>query len=90
MTALRPRGKLCIVGIPEKPISVVSWNLIGGEKMIVGGQPGSIEETQQMLEFSARHGVKPMIETFPVYEANAALNHTREGKIRFRSVLVAE
>ena len=90
MSALRPQGKLCIVGIPDKPISVISWNLIGGEKSIVGGQPGSIDETQQMLKFSARHGVKPMIETFPMQEANAALDHTRKGKARFRSVLVAE
>ena len=51
MAALRPQGKLCIVGIPDKPISVISWSLIGGEKSIVGGQPGSIDETRQMLEF---------------------------------------
>lgn len=89
MAALRPQGKLCVVGIPEKPISVVSWNLIGGERALVGGQPGSIVETRRMLEFTARHGVKPKIETFPMSEANAALDHTRQGKARFRSVLVA-
>ncbi len=89
MAALRPQGKLCIVGIPPSPISVISWNVIGGEKSIVGGQPGSVGETQQMLEFSARHAVRPMIETFPMSEANAALDHTRQGKARFRSALVA-
>ena len=89
MAALRPQGKLCVVGIPEKPISLVSWNLIGGEKSLVGGQPGSLEETKQMLDFTARHGIKPMIEEFPMSEANAALDHTRQGKARFRSVLVA-
>ena len=89
MAALRPQGKLCVVGIPEKPISVVSWNLIAGERALVGGQPGSIIETRQMLEFTARHGVKPMVETFPMTDVNAALDHTRQGKARFRSVLVA-
>ena len=89
MQALRPQGKLCVVGIPEKPISIVSWNLIGGERSLVGGQPGSIAETQQMLEFTARHDIQPMIETFSMSEANAALDHTRQGKARFRSVLVA-
>ncbi len=88
MNALRPQGKLCIVGIPEKPISVISWNLIAGERSIVGGQPGSLQETRQMLEFTARHGIQPMIEIFPMSEANAALDHTRQGKARFRSVLV--
>ena len=89
MAALRPQGKLCVVGIPEKPISIVSWSLIAGEKQLVGGQPGSIDETQAMLTFSARHHIRPMIETFPMAEANAALEHTRQGRARYRSVLVA-
>jgi uncharacterized zinc-type alcohol dehydrogenase-like protein len=63
--------------------------LIAGERSLVGGQPGSIDETRRMLDFTARHGIKPMIETFPLSEANAALDHTRQGKARFRSVLVA-
>jgi uncharacterized zinc-type alcohol dehydrogenase-like protein len=42
-----------------------------------------------MLAFAALHGVKPLIETFPMHEANAALDHTRQGKARFRAVLVA-
>jgi len=89
MAALRSEGKLCLVGIPDKPISVSPWSLIAGEKSIVGGQPGSIDETMQMLTFTALHGIKPMIETFPMKDANAALNHTRQGKARYRAVLVA-
>jgi D-arabinose 1-dehydrogenase-like Zn-dependent alcohol dehydrogenase len=42
-----------------------------------GGQPGSIDEMQLMLDFTARHGIKPIIETFPLNEADAALAHTR-------------
>lgn len=89
MAALRPGGKLCMVGIPDKPIAFSPWSVIAGEKAVVGGQPGSVDETQQMLEFAARHGVKPVIETFPMAEANRALDHTRQGKARFRAVLVA-
>jgi uncharacterized zinc-type alcohol dehydrogenase-like protein len=59
------------------------------EKAVVGGQPGYVHEIQQMLAFSAQHGIKPMIETFPLAEANAALDHTPQGKARFRAVLVA-
>lgn len=89
MGALRPGGKLCLSGIPEKSVSVIPWSLIAGEKSLVGGQPGSLYETKQLLEFTARHGIKPTIETFPMNEANAALDHTRKGKARFRAVLVA-
>ena len=46
-------------------------------------------ETAEMLAFTARHGIKPMIEEFPMAEINRALDHTRQGKARFRAVLVA-
>ena len=89
LQALRPKGKLCIVGIPDKALSFSPWSVIGGEKSVVGGQPGSIDETEAMLAFTALHGIKPMIETFPMAEANRALDHTRQGKARYRAVLVA-
>lgn len=89
LAALRPKGKLCIVGIPDKSIAFSPWSIIAGEKSVIGGQPGSIDETEQMLNFTAQHGIQPMIEMFPMTEANAALDHTRQGRARFRAVLVA-
>ena len=38
---------------------------------------------------TARHGIKPVIEMFPMSEADRALEHTRSGRARFRAVLVA-
>jgi len=53
------------------------------------GQTGSVSDTAEMLAFTARHGIKPIIETFAMSDANRALEHTRAGKARFRAVLVA-
>ena len=89
VAALRPGGTLCVVGIPPNAVTVAPFGLIGGEKRVVGGQPGSLVETAQMLEFSARHGVRPDVEPFPMAEADRALDHTRRGAARFRAVLVA-
>jgi len=89
LAALRPQGTLCIVGLPEKPIALSTFSLLPAEKVVAGGIPGSLVETAQMLEFTARHGIKPMVETFPMNEANQALDHVRQGKARFRAVLVA-
>jgi uncharacterized zinc-type alcohol dehydrogenase-like protein len=41
-----------------------------------------------MLAFSARHGIAPVTETFPMSKANDALEHLRSGKARYRIVLV--
>jgi D-arabinose 1-dehydrogenase-like Zn-dependent alcohol dehydrogenase len=45
-----------------------------------------------MLEFADFHGVKPVIETFPMTEQGIqkALQKLDERKIRYRGVLVAE
>ena len=40
-----------------------------------------------MLEFTARHGIKPVIETFRFDQVNEALDRLRSGKTRYRIVL---
>jgi uncharacterized zinc-type alcohol dehydrogenase-like protein len=89
INVLRPRGKFCLVGLPEKPLAVPAFGIIGKEKSIVGGRTGPVGTTTDMLAFAARHGVKPVIETFPLTDADQALDHTRQGKARYRAVLVA-
>ena len=41
-----------------------------------------------MLAFSARHGIAPTTESFPMSRVNDALEHLRSGKARYRVVLV--
>jgi uncharacterized zinc-type alcohol dehydrogenase-like protein len=89
LAALRPQGKLCIVGVPDAGIAFSPFSLLPAEKVIAGGIPGSLVETTQMLTFTARHGIKPIVETFPMADANRALDHVRQGKARYRAVLVA-
>ena len=54
-----------------------------------GGETGLVSDRAEMLAFTARHGIKPIIETFAMADADRALEHTRSGKARFRAVLVA-
>jgi uncharacterized zinc-type alcohol dehydrogenase-like protein len=44
----------------------------------------------QLLEFCARHGIAPQVEHFPMSQVNAALDHLRSGKARYRVVLDAD
>jgi len=45
-----------------------------------------------MLEFAARHQIKPTIETFPLSEdgLGKAVEKLKAGSVRYRAVLVAE
>jgi uncharacterized zinc-type alcohol dehydrogenase-like protein len=40
-----------------------------------------------MIEFCGRHKIAPVIETFPMSQANEALAHLEAGKARYRIVL---
>jgi uncharacterized zinc-type alcohol dehydrogenase-like protein len=89
LAALCPGGTLCVVGVPDTPVALAPLALLPAEKVVAGGIPGSLVETQQMLAFAARHGIRPAVELFPMAEADRALDHTRRGRARYRAVLVA-
>lgn len=47
---------------------------------------------KRMLEFSALHGIKPIIEKFPMTEKGIqeALDKLKDGSMRYRGVIVPE
>lgn len=86
INALRQKGKLHIVGAAPS-VSATVFPLIIGQRSIGGSPLGSPATMATMLEFAARHGVEPLIETFPMTNVNDAMEKLRTGKPRFRLVL---
>ncbi len=87
---LAPMGRLHVVGMVLEPLSVPALGLIMGQKSVSGSPVGSPTAIDRMLEFSARHSVAPIVETFPMSKVNDALEHLRAGKARYRIVLEAD
>jgi uncharacterized zinc-type alcohol dehydrogenase-like protein len=85
--ALRPTGTLCFVGVPPSPVSVQAFPLISGQRSISGNPTGSPYRLKEMLDVAARHGVKATTESFPMAQANAAIEKVKKGKVRYRAVL---
>jgi uncharacterized zinc-type alcohol dehydrogenase-like protein len=50
-------GVMVLVGVPPEPAKVGALSLIGGRKVLTGSLIGGIQETQEMLDFCAEHGV---------------------------------
>ncbi|HEX7304106.1 NAD(P)-dependent alcohol dehydrogenase [Lentzea sp.] len=84
---LRPQGKLCVVGVPDKPVAVSPLSLLPAAKQVMGGIVGSAAHTRQMLDFAARHDIRPVVETFPVADFDEALGRVRAGTARYRAVV---
>ena len=90
IAALRPHGTLSMVGIPPSPMSVPVFPLAIGQRSITGSPTGSPSMMHEMLIVAARHGVKAMIERFPMSQANEAIARLKKNHIRYRAVLVNE
>lgn len=87
VAALSPKGRLHVVGAVMEPLGLSSFGLIMGQKSVSGSPVGSPGAIATMLEFAARHGVRPTIEKFPMEQANEAFEHLEAGQARYRIVL---
>jgi len=87
LDTLAPKGRLHNVGAVLKPLEVPAFGLILGQKSVSGSPAGSPVAIDEMLEFSARHSIAPITETFPMSKVNEALEHFRAGKAHYRIVL---
>ena len=84
---LAPRGRLHYVGAVMEPLNVGVFPLLLGQRSISASPLGSPATTANMLEFSARHNIAPVVEEFPMSKVNEALAHLESGKARYRIVL---
>ncbi len=85
--ALAPRGRLHTVGAVPEPIGAAAFALIGGQKSLSGSPLGSPATIRKMLEFCARHGIRPQTERMPMREIGAAFDRLKAGEPRYRIVL---
>jgi alcohol/geraniol dehydrogenase (NADP+) len=90
LDTLAPKGRLHNVGAVLNPLQVPAFSLIQGQKSVAGSPTGSPTAIDDMLEFSARHSIAPITETFPMSKVNDALERLRSVKARYRLVLENE
>jgi uncharacterized zinc-type alcohol dehydrogenase-like protein len=85
---LRRDGVLCLVGAPDKPHPTPNvFGLLFKRRSIAGSLIGGIAETQEMLDFCAKHGVVAEIEMIPIQEIDAAYDRMQGGDVKYRFVI---
>jgi alcohol/geraniol dehydrogenase (NADP+) len=87
VNALRPKGMLCVVGVPPSPIQIQAFSLLGAQRAISGSPSGSPRDLHEMLDVAARHGVKAITERFAMSKANDAVAKVKKNQVRYRAVL---
>jgi uncharacterized zinc-type alcohol dehydrogenase-like protein len=81
------RGTLVVIGVPPSPNSVHNFGLIFGNKAIAGSLIGGIPETQEMLDFCAKHGVRSEVEVIKPDYIATAYDRTINSDVRYRFVI---
>jgi uncharacterized zinc-type alcohol dehydrogenase-like protein len=85
--ALRPRGRLHLVGATLEPLDLSLFPLLMGQRSVSSSPVGSPATIAKMLDFALRHDIRPIIEAFPFEQVNEAFDRLKSGKARYRIVL---
>jgi len=87
LSLLRRDGSLTLVGAPEKPTPIASFNLLMGRRSLSGSIIGGIRETQEMLDFCGEHNITSDIEIIPIQKINEAYGRLLKGDVKYRFVI---
>lgn len=84
---LKVDGTLVLVGAPEEPLPVQSFNVIFGRKSFAGSLIGGIAETQEMLDFCGKHNITSDVEVISPEQINEAYERLLKSDVRYRFVI---
>lgn len=88
LALLKRDGTMTLVGAPASPHpSPEVFNLILKRRSIAGSMIGGIPETQEMLDFCAKHGIVSDIGVIRADQINEAYARLLKGDVKYRFVI---
>jgi alcohol dehydrogenase (NADP+) len=87
LTLIKRDGTLTLVGAPPQPPSIEVFNLIFKRRQLAGSLIGGIPETQEMLDFCAKHKLTADVEVIPIQKINEAYERMLRSDVKYRFVI---
>ena len=84
---LRRDATMCIVGAVGPTAVLNTAPLILARRRVAGSLTGGLKETQEMLDFSGRHGVVSEVEVIDMTSVNDAYTRMQRGDVKYRFVI---
>ncbi len=84
---LKLDSTMVVVGIPEEAQAIHAFPLLVQRRSYAGSMIGSIRETQEMLDFCAKHKITPEIEVISTQQVNEAYERVTKSDVRYRFVI---
>ncbi len=82
---LRPNGRLVVIASDHQPLQLSTELLLLHRRTVVGWYSGHAKDSEDTMAFAALKGVRPMVETHPLEEAETTFQNM--SKAQFRAVL---
>jgi uncharacterized zinc-type alcohol dehydrogenase-like protein len=87
VSLLRRDGTMILLGVPPEAPELHAFALIAKRRRIAGSLIGGIDETQEMLDFCAKHQIMSDIELIPMADINTAYERMMKGDVKYRFVI---
>lgn len=82
-------GTFVNLSVTGKPLTVSAVSLLNNRRSIAGTRSGGLAETQEMVDFCARHGIGADVEVIDANRIDEAYERLLAGDVRFRFVIDA-
>ncbi|MFM2154309.1 MAG: hypothetical protein RL382_210 [Actinomycetota bacterium] len=89
LNLLKLDGTLVVIGLPGTPYAVHAGTLLNGRRSLSGSMIGGIPETQEMLDFCAKHQIVSDVEVIKADYINEAYKRTVASDVKYRFVIDA-
>jgi alcohol dehydrogenase (NADP+) len=80
-------GKLMVVGLPSEHPRARAHKLTKNRRSITGSCIGSLGETQEMLDYCAKHNIVADVEVIPIQKINEAYERMIKNDVKYRFVI---
>lgn len=87
LKTLKRDGTMVFVGLPEGPQTFSVFGLTTQRRSLTGSNIGGIRETQEMLDFSADHGITSQVEVITADQVDEAYERVVRSDVRYRFVI---
>ncbi|ALG88934.1 MULTISPECIES: NAD(P)-dependent alcohol dehydrogenase [Actibacterium] len=87
LALLKRDATLVQVGVPDQPLPVSVFSLIGKRRSFAGSLIGGIAETQEMLDFCGAHDITADIEMIPIQKIEEAYARMLKSDVKYRFVI---
>ena len=87
LAMLKTDGTVGLVGLPDEPLRIEPFLLVGGRHSLAGSGIGGIEETQEMLDYCADKGIAADVEVIAMAGINEAWERVTKNQVKYRFVI---